>query len=160
MSLQRLVFAVFLVMWIAICGCDLGQSPGHDPQYVKIYFKYFFRNSVDTFNGTLTKDLAADGTITVPFWLTTEQQDSILVEVVRSDFYDLPDTLFGNPHIHLEPDPGVQALRIEVDGRAHQVVWYTTSSNQQILRLSQFIRDLVHSTPEYKNLPPARGGYL
>jgi hypothetical protein len=160
MNQRRSLLANFLALSILMCGCDLGQSSNSDPQFLKLEFKYFFRNNVDTFNGTLTKDLAADGTITIPFWLTTGEQDSILAEVVRSDFYGLPDTLRGNPAIRLEPDPGPQILKIEVDGRLHQVVWYMTSGSQQIVRLSQFIQDIVQAKPEYKSLPPARGGYL
>lgn len=87
-------------------GCDLGQSPNPDPQFLTLDYMYFFRNNVGTYNGTLAKDLAADGTVTVPFWPMTREQDSILAEVVRSDSYSLPDTIPGNPAIHLEPDPG------------------------------------------------------
>jgi hypothetical protein len=157
MSRRRSLLVIVLIVLISNLGCDLGQSPNPDPQYLKIYYKYFYRNYVDTFNGTLTKDLAADGTITVPFWLTLEEQDSILAELNRTGFYDLPNTIPGTPGIRLEPDPGPQVLRIEFGGRVHQVTWFITSGNEQILRLSQFIRDLVESKPEYKNLPPARG---
>jgi hypothetical protein len=160
MNPRRSSLAILLVIVISVGGCDLGGAPTGDVQYARIYFKYDFRDTVNTFSGTLTKDLVAGGTVTVPFWLTTEEQDSILAEAVRRQFYDLPDTIRGMPGIYQTPDPGPQTLCIDVNGRSHQVVWYSTSSNEHIVRLSQFIRDLVQATSEYKSLPPAQGGYL
>lgn len=160
MSPRHALVGTFLALLASVWGCDLGQSPTPDPQFLKIQLKHSFRDSVDTFNGTLTKDLAAGGTITVPFWLTAEEQDSILAEVVRRQFYDLPDTIPNTPGMRLSPDPGPQVLRIEVDGRSHQVVWYATSNNEEIFLLLTFIRDVVQATPEYQCLPPAQGWYL
>jgi hypothetical protein len=160
MDTGQSVLSILLAAVISAGGCDLGGSPTGDVQFARIFFKYNVRDTVDTFHGSLTKDLVAGGTISIPFWFTTEEQDSVLAEIHRREFFDLPDTIWGTPGIYVIPDSGPQILRVDADGSSHQVVWYSTSGNEQIVLLSQFIRDLIQATPEYKSLPPVQGGYL
>jgi len=152
------------ILWLSLaallCGCTDDIVPKRDPQYVGLYYRYNYRDEVDTFNGTLTKDLVADGTATVGFCLTTKAQDSILAEAVRDSFFAIPDTIVSPVHIAIYPFPPPQVLRIRAGELSHQVVWYNYPGGDAMIRLAGVILGIVQSTPEYDRLPPARGGYI
>ena len=104
MRLQTLFVAAHLILLPLVWGCDLGSSPRPDPQFVKIHIRYGFGNSVNTFSGTLTKNLGLDGSVTIPFWLTTAEQDTLLSAVEVADFFTMPDTVFSIPGIAVNPN--------------------------------------------------------
>jgi hypothetical protein len=147
-------------------GCEHGLEPQKpDEQFVKLLFQYGFRDELNTFNGTLTKDLVLNGTVTVPFWLTKSEQESVLVELARVDFFYLPDTLLRMAGVDISPNSGTQLLRIEVGSQTKTVIWSylidpSHPASQRITQLSQAIQGIIESKPEYKQLPPARGGYI
>ena len=161
----------FLLVVVFIFGCDKGDPvsaervPLRVEQGVKVYFKYGFRNEVDTFKGTYTKDLVVDGTITVSFSFSAAEQDSILQAMAQSEFYSMPDTLYPIPGLLIFPNAGPQILRVEYQGAIKSVVWFylldqTDPRNEAALNLFQRIRQLVESTEIYSRLPPAVGGYI
>ena len=157
-SLYLLVLSIFM-------ACDLGEAPQPDPQFIQLHFKYGFGNAVNTFDGTLTKDLVLDGSVTVPFWFTTREQQLILNELNRLDFYSLSDTLPAITGVVVEPEPGPMSLRVRVDQRDKTVVWSlpldeTKTEARTVRQLSSAIWDIVQSTTAYKHLPSARGGRI
>lgn len=156
---------IFIALLPFSGGCDLGEVPNFEPQFVNIRFHYGFRNDVNTFNMTLTKDLVLDGTITVPFSLSSTDQERVLAELARADFFNLPDTLKPEPDVFISPDPGPQLLSVLADGRTKTVVWSflldeSNPNNAAILKLSAALTKIVESTEAFKQLPDARGGYL
>lgn len=158
--------ACFIFGGACLNGCDGGApvTPA-DPQRVKIFFKFDFRDQVDTFNGTLTKDLAANGTCTVPFGFKSFEQDSVLLALAASNFFGLPDTLYPIPTVSIAPDPGFQILRVESEGKSKSLVWLyildaADPRTATVQELWSRLRKLVQSTEAYKKLPPAAGGYL
>ena len=89
------------VGWIAIIlvittGCssltDI-ENTAHDPQVVEVHLQYSFLDELNTFEGTLTKDLVMDGSVTVAFWLSIAEQESILEKADQVSFFSLPDTI-------------------------------------------------------------------
>jgi hypothetical protein len=120
---------------------------------------------VDTFNGTLTKDLVENGVITVPFGFKTSEQDSVLSALTDARFFELPDTLYPLPNVSIAPDPGTQTLRVEYEGKTKSLVWlYVLDTSDprtgSVQQLWARLRRLVQSTDTYKQLPPAVGGYI
>jgi hypothetical protein len=165
----RFIVPLFVVM--LLYGCDLGkplrteQPLVMDQQVVKVFLKYSYRDQVDTFNGTLTKDLVTNGTITVSFSFTATQQDSILLALAQSDFFNLPDTLHPIPNAYVSPNPGPQILRVQYQGNIKSLVWFylldaSDLRSDAVMHLWQTIWRIVQSTDTYKRLPPAVGGYL
>jgi hypothetical protein len=73
-----------LVLAQPFWGCcpSLGSIGGeqHDPQVLQIYMHTGYRDDVDTFRGFLQKDLVP-GTVTIPFWFTTREQEILLGEI-------------------------------------------------------------------------------
>ncbi len=146
-------------------GCDLGEGPEHDPQLIRVQLHYGFRNAVNTFDGTLTKDLVMDGSVTVPFWFTTEEQQHIATYLERADFFDLPDTIHQIPGVSWVPNPGPLKLRVATDRGEKVVVLYyppeqTNGHWKAVEELALAIWTIVEATPAYKQLPPARGAFL
>jgi hypothetical protein len=166
-------FAKILSILLSSCLLFLSCSKSSlepENQFVQIYFKYGFRNELNTFANTYQKDLVLDGVIKVGFWLTDEEQIRILEKANEIEFFSLPDTLRyvsqnGNVAVSMDPDPGEQVLRIKHQWKDKATVWTyplkeDNDSANAIMELRSFIVSAIETKPEYKRLPPARGGYL
>ncbi len=161
---MKYVLVCFSVL-VTVCGCNLESPPQPSEQSVKILFQYNFRDEINTFNLTLTKDLILDGTTTISFWLTKSEQDLILSEAMQVGFFTLPDTLPKLQGVSVSPDPSPDVLRIEANGQLKTVVWHypldtTYQDTKAIIQLTRTIKNLIESKEQYKRLPPPRGGYL
>lgn len=152
-----------LVLSGLYCSDDITRDSSPD-QFVKIYFKHSFANELNTFDKTYQKDLVAEGTIKVSFWLSEEEQNRILKKASDISFFEMPGVFPREEGIMIAPDPGEQVLRIEYRRSDNTVTWFVTSENNQQLEavreLAAFINNIIYSKPEYKRLPSARGGYL
>ncbi len=137
---------------------------GHDPQFVQIFYRYGL-NELDTFHGTYQKDLVINGTIKTTMWLTTREQEIIATALENYRFFSLPDVIYKRPpNVHVSPDHGLQVLRIKYNGKDKTVVWdfpidIKNKNKYFIESITQLIWDIVTSKPEYKALPPIKGGY-
>jgi hypothetical protein len=135
-----------------------------DTQIVQIYFKYSFKNVLNTFENTYQKDLVLDGTITVNFWLTTEEQNQILNKAAAINFFSMPGLFEADSTVHTSLDPGPQELKIKYNNEDNTVVWeYPINDNDQqimnLIELNDLIISIVEAKPEYNKLPQGRGGY-
>jgi hypothetical protein len=141
------------------------STPQPDQQWIKVYFKFGHADQVDTFDGTITKDLILNGTCTVPFGFKDSEQDSILRALTDSRFFDLPDTLYPIPNLRISSDPGPQVLRVEYQGKTKSLVWsyvldHSDPRTQIVYDLWVRLGTMVRSTDTYILLPPAEGGYI
>lgn len=162
---RRAVEVIALLSLVIFPACDLGEGPEYDPQLLRVQLNYGFRNVVNTFDGTLTKDLVMDGSVTVPFWFTTEEQQQIATSLERAGFFDLPDTIHQIPGVSVNPNPGPLKLRVATDRGEKVVVLYyppeqTNGHWKTVEELALVIWTIVEATPAYQQLPPARGAYL
>jgi hypothetical protein len=168
---KLLLLPALLLSWflIIIVGCSKTITEP-DAQFLKIHIYYGFGNELNTFEQTYTKDLVLDGYITVDFWLTEAEQERISNKLDAVDFFQFPDTLIyqmGSDSImvRIEPDPGWQFLRVADENRDKIVYWrYPLPEGNEfvphLVELKNLIIDIIESKPEYKKLPPARGGRL
>lgn len=170
MKWQPYLLILFLSLGLWSCEKETIRETGQpDEQFLKIHFRYGFGNELNTFTQTYTKDLALDGYITIPFWLTTAEQQQILDKMESVDFFHLPDTIrkvvSGDTAVTFEPDPGRQFLRAEYPNANKEVSWYyplpaNDPAANAISELSEFIQNLIHARPDYQKLPPPRGGRI
>jgi hypothetical protein len=124
-------------------------------------------NELNTFNDTFTKDLILDGTAATRLVLLQSDFDSIESRLQNIDIFSYPDTFVAqhtDTITFITPYP-TYLLRLTLDSRTKVVFWedsmISSDTRTKKLRVTfQFIRELVESKPEYKQLPPARGGYL
>ena len=135
-----------------------------DKQVVQIYFKYGYKNVLNTFDNIYQKDLVLDGTITVNFWLTSEEQNRILQKAAEINFFSMPDLFETDSTQHISDDPGPQKLRMQFNDEDNTVVWrypldYNNPQVQNLIALNYLIVSIIEAKPEYKKLPQGRGGY-
>jgi hypothetical protein len=162
---KSLALTMLLPVIILFYSCN-ESAVEPDTQFVQIFLKYGFNNELNTFNNTFQKDLVLDGTITVPFWLTTDEQNRILSKANEVNFFSLPDTLEGDTTLMvIDPNPGYQTIRIKNENNDKTVNWiyplnYSDSSVVKALELYDFMISIIEAKPEFKKLPPSRGSYL
>jgi hypothetical protein len=161
------IFLVLLITGLIFSSCQDSFVEPED-QFVQIFLKYGFKNKLNTFENTFQKDLVRDGVIKVKFWLTAAEQNKILEKANSVYYFSMPDT-FKNVspdsiEVHFNPNPGEQTLRIKYQSNDKTTIWtYPLLENNKqlddLMELRQFIIGIIESKPEYKNLPPANGGY-
>jgi hypothetical protein len=171
MNHKKCLFRILKIMcWILFVGNCSKTITEPDPQLLKIHLYYGFGNELNTFEQTYTKDLVLDGYITVDFWLTEAEQESIRNKLDVVDFFHFPDTLIyqigtDSIMVRIEPDPGWQFLRVADANRDKIVYWcYPFSVENEfvprLVELKNLIIDIIESKPEYAALPAAKGGRI
>jgi len=168
MKSQYLIF--LLVVVLVSCSGNISEPPfERNPveQKIKIQYKYWFGDEINTFDKTLTKDLIIDGKVTIDFWFQEEEQNQLIDIVQETDFWSIKDTLLQNSDsvwIEIDPDPGIQSLTIEYADSLNTVYWFIVNDYeeeyQRIKRITKYIIDVIENDPEYKKLPPRNGTYF
>lgn len=160
-----LSFSLLLILGILFLSCqDSVVEP--ENQFVKIYLKYDHKNVLNTFDNTYQKDLVLDGTITVNFWLTADEQNQILNKANEINFFTFPESFETDSSLPIPSENfGQQKLRIKFNDINNTVVWYYPlyDNDQQVkdlMAIEDLIRSIIEAKPEYKKLPEGRGGYL
>ena len=109
--------------------------------------------------------MVIDGVIKVSFWLTQEEQNKILQKAEETNYFALPETIFNTVPFQITLNP-TQRLRIKYVNEEHAVVWNRilpenqTEQYKKLTALADCIKMIIESKPEYKKLPPSRGGYM
>ena len=162
---KELIITLLIILLISSCKESIFEP---EDQFVQIYFKYGFRNELNTFENTYQKDLVWNGVIKIRFYLTTEEQNKILDKINSIDYFSLPDTFKYIPEDSISlialPNPGEQLLRIKYRHNDKETIWtYPINEDnpqvENLMELNYFIISIIESKPEYKRLPPAKGGY-
>ena len=153
---------IIIVLLLSGC-CGAPNNKNSDEQSVQIYLHYGYHDEINTFDETLQKDLVPD-TVRIPFRFTKREQEIILTTAERFSFFSFPDTVFKEPNVDMFPDHGPQSLRIRVGNKDKTIVWFEPHDKRfkyypLLLELKNLIIDIVESKPEYKALPPTKGGY-
>lgn len=163
-----------LFVFICLIFFSCNNSVESEDQFVQIFFKYGFKNELNTFENTFQKDLVMDGVIRVNFWLTADEQNRILQKAEYLNYFSMPDTFQYIPQpddtvsFQISPDPGEQILRIKYSTNDKTTIYepkYRFLVNDDIqfdnlTELRQLIIDIIESKLLYKLLPEPRGAYL
>jgi len=138
---------------------DSSQNP------VNILFRFGVeaRNELDTFNGTFTKDLVIDGTITRRLTLSEGELKQIEQKLVDINFFDLPESFPPHTNRFVTPEDDYY-LSVQKGTTVKTVSWNTNSmmdsiTEQKLQELTALIQSMIESNPEYRMLPPANGAY-
>ncbi|MFD2045446.1 hypothetical protein ACFSTA_17315 [Ornithinibacillus salinisoli] len=171
-----MIKALFLMMAmvISVTGCksetitieddDIQVMPNEMPKdfNFSLQFGFYKRNEINTFEGTVTKDLIEDGTTTIKLSLTTEEMKDIYTKMKEINITGskelIPDTnCMQQPHEEDEWE-----IRINHETINHYIsgsYCKTTNDAKEFYKLRNYIHRVVRSKEEYKNLPKAQGGY-
>jgi len=131
-----------------------------------LIFKYGVgaKNELNTFNGTYTKDLVLDPSVTIKLTLTNEEKLQILQKIAEMDLLNFPDNFSRRQSPIVTPQTDYY-IKVQNGSQIKEISWNTNSlieSNMQN-SLEQFVSYLIgiiEQKPEYKALSPPRGGYV
>lgn len=142
-----------------------GQMPETMPAdfAFSVRFGITGKNEINTFNGTVTKDLVTKG---------TAQAELVLTDSELADIYARLRTIDIYRELKLEPDMkncemtpfGEEHWQIRLDGEERSFYWdeencEITADAEQLKELRSYIFELVRTKPAYLELPEAVGGY-
>jgi len=154
----------FVIIFFLLSGCT-SSTDSVDKQFVEVHLQFGFVNELNTFEGKFTKDLVMDGSITVDFWLSKKDQESIKELANQVSFFNLPNNIPAQPGVAITPDPSPDKLRIRFDNMDHTIVWSYAGNREnlnfkKVIELSQHIMSIVKNSERFKSLPEARGGRI
>jgi hypothetical protein len=142
-----------------------GGSYDSSKNVINVIFKYGVgaRNELNTFEGTYTKDLILDNTATTRMILSQEELSQIRQKITEIDLFSFPDSFPLNPSGFVIPQIDYY-IKVQNGTQIKEITWSNNSlmdsSIQNSLdQLVSFLRNMIEQKPEYKALPPARGGY-
>ncbi|OKP75532.1 hypothetical protein A3842_19775 [Paenibacillus sp. P3E] len=121
------------------------------------------RNEINTFNGTVTKDLISNGTATINLRLTDAEMDDIYQQLRGMNALGGLELEIKDKTCGREPYTE-EHWTIQVNGQQETLNWSEanceiTADAKRLEALRIKIVKLVQSRPEYQALPEAVGGY-
>jgi hypothetical protein len=134
-------------------------------------FKYGVtgRTTLDTYQGTYTKDMVMDPDITIELKLSQEEMDSIYQKMVEIDFFKYPDEFSVSVPVSerkAEVTPySTYFFQVTYGDKTKELLWHDKIMNpdekaDKLKGLINFIINIIESKEEYKALPKANGGYI
>lgn len=124
------------------------------------------KNEINTFEGTVTKDLIADGTATTELILTEEEMLDIYEKMQEINIAETkefsPEPINGiictqEPHEEDEWEIIINGETITqlISGKYCE----PTDDVKQLIKLRNYVFQIIKSKDEYKSLPDSNGGY-
>jgi hypothetical protein len=175
----RSIALVLLAALLSLAGCGDEGAPATPPPpaspepivkgLIFAYGPHKPKNVLDTTHGTFTKDLVLAPSITVPFRLSGDELARISRKILAIDFWSYQSRYVSLGHgQRFEPPAGMRfRTRLTViTQQGSKTVrcsggFYADDHRAQDLRdLASLITRIIESNPEYKELPPAEGGYV
>ena len=137
---------------------------------INMIFKYGVgaKNILNTFDCTYEKDMILDPSITTSLHLESEELDSIYQKMQQIDFFNYPDTFnvkfTGDVIGERAPFPTFDFF-VETETIQKRLYWEDkiTNPDQKADKLGEVVRfiiGIIISKEVYKELPPAKGGYI
>jgi hypothetical protein len=164
----------FILSVLSIC-LILGLSGCNAAPPVESNFNLIFRygvgakNELNTFEGTFTRDMVLDPSITVKLSLSQEELDRIYQKMAEIDFFNYPDEFSvtvpaGEPAVIKTPY-STYYFKVEYDSKIKELWWVDEIHNQnteadKLRELVSLIINAISATEEFKKLPTPKGGYL
>jgi len=167
LSVLTALIVVFAFLRVPFLG-NLVSPYDSSKNPVNIVFKYGYdyRNELNTFNGTFTKDLVIDGTATTRLVLSLQELNQIHKKLTDIGFYEYPETF---PSAGVVTPRADYYLKVQKGSAIKEVTWCSDSfidantSSQQVEsnlhELCDLMTNMIEGKLEYKLLPPANGAY-
>lgn len=158
---KKLLLIGLLTILLVFSGCteDSNQMP-NDFNFSLTYGTYG-KQLIDTFNNVVVKDLIEDGTIETELILSEEEMKQIYVRMQELDIMGELD-LDRDKDCIIEP-PSVSNWTIQMNNQTKTISLPTycdyPDHARELLRLEEFIHELVSEREEYQALPDSVGVY-
>lgn len=192
MQKDRLLIAILpvIIMLFIWAGCDAGASirslpdtgntftpAATEPETASPDFDFIFRygiyarNTLDTFEGTYTKDMVADPSIRIDLILTGDEKTIIYRKMVEISFFDYPDVFTVS--VPRGGEKGIRTpyssyyFKVEYESEIKELWWADNivlkdsidKEAENLKGLTELIRDIIESREEYQKLPEPRSAY-
>lgn len=168
------IFLSILIIVVSIFVIQKNQSDNRDLPKARpddfgfcLNFNTFGRDQIDTYNETFTKDLVMGRTKTISFKLPDDVKDEIYSLMMDMKILSYPETLTTSGMSAIPPCD--YKLKVTIEGKTKTIIWdgglYPSNTDDipqkyaDFLKLVEFISSYIHSTDEYKGMPPVEGGY-
>ena len=139
-----------------------------DEQFIKVYYKNEMNDVLNTEEKTYQKNLILDGYIKTKMLFTKEEQTKVLEKAEKINFFLLPDDLSVKVDTTcisgVESQFGKQIIQIAFGQKFKKVIFVECSKllypeySNLFNELLSIIITTIKNKPEYKALPPRRGG--
>lgn len=158
-------YILLMLMCASLVGCDTSVSEESIPPMpedfnFKLNYGFQGLQEIDTFSDTAVKDLVLDGTIEASISLEKNEIEIIYQQMMAMDIMEVELEVDGS--CRSEPEP-VSRWKIVMNGETKSFHYTTLCPSNQLekkfLQLERTIQEIVEEKPEYKELPPVRGGY-
>jgi hypothetical protein len=157
---------IFTLIIFVIAGCsnEISVKPSEDmPDDFNFSLTYgsYGKQKIDTFKDVVVKDLVEDGTIEANIALSDEEMKQIYNEMMKINVMGELD-LDEDKECHSEP-PSLSIWNIQMGGRTKSFNYQSYCEYPKdvlnLLKLEEYIHNIVSSKAEYKALPESRGFY-
>ena len=153
---------------LGLVGCVV--PPSSEASF-NLIFKYgvMARNELDTFQGTYTKDMVMDPSITVNLALSEEELARIYQKMLEIDFFGYPDefsvSVPSGEAVGMVTPYSSYYFKVEYDSKIKELRWEDEIINKdekadKLRELIKLIRDIIEAKEEYKKLPSPTSGYM
>lgn len=169
MNKRNILLCVLLLIFMFV-GCSFKQNenklPTSKPNDFNFVFNYGIgaKNQINTLEGTYTKDMVVESSITTNLNLSDEEMNTIFSEMKRINILNYPDNF--NPKSDMKTTPyNTFTIKIYFDKKEKSINWNdenaSDSKEAEYLRaVFKKIISITENKEEYKKLPKAKGGYL
>jgi hypothetical protein len=169
-NLFKTSFFMFLltviIFFIAGCSTEISVRPNEDmPDDFNFSLTYgsYGKQKIDTFKDLVVKDLVEDGTIEARIALSEEEMKQIYNEMMNINVMgELELDLDKDEECHTEP-PRISIWDIQMDGKTKSFNYQSYCDYPEdvlnLLKLEEYIHNIVSIKTEYKALPESRGAY-
>jgi hypothetical protein len=162
-------FSFFLILLIFLVSCtQQSQQSKAMPEKMpndfnfSVKFGTYSKNEINSFEGTVTKDLVSNGIIIADSKFSEDEMRSIYNQMrVNNINKDLKlESIAGCMQTPFTED----SWEIQMNGVVTTYNWSTercklTEDAKKLAALRDFVFNMVKNKKEYKELPPAVGGY-
>jgi hypothetical protein len=170
--------AVLLVSFaaLALAACQAGaptaatvEMPARAADFAFTFeFSVCYREVLDTFDGTYTRQIAGEPDVHGPMVLNAEQMQAVYDKLVAIDFWSYPaEYRVPAAEVVAVVSPYYRyALTVRNDGTTHAVAWtddIVDPAPLEAVRLRELFTSLVRmvkATPEFQALPSASIGCI
>ncbi|MEK5207432.1 hypothetical protein [Psychrobacillus sp. FSL H8-0510] len=124
------------------------------------------KNEINTFEGTVTKDLIADGTATTELILTEDDMKDIYEKMKEINITETKEFTAEpiNGTVCMQQSYGEDEWVIIINGETITKLisgeyCEPTNDAKQLIALRNYVFNIIKSKGEYKSLPESKGGY-
>ncbi|WP_201003456.1 hypothetical protein [Paenibacillus glycanilyticus] len=167
------MFRILVILSIAfafLAGCSKEthkiQLPEEMPEDFRFSISFGYgedhKNEINTYNGTITKDLVTKGTASAALTFSNDELKTIYGKM--KDIAILDEKQFPQKGNCSQTPSSTDSWKITVNGETKILSWTNeycdmTKDANDLLELRSYIQKIVEEKDAYKALPAAEGGY-